>query len=118
MAESIARARFLRIAPRKMRLVADLVRGKKVAEARTLLDFTVKGASPLLRKVLDAAVANAESKAAETRRRLNTDEMVISQLLVDGAMSMKRMVPGPRGRRMLIRKRTSHVKLVITDGKP
>ncbi|HOJ34378.1 MAG TPA: 50S ribosomal protein L22 [Candidatus Hydrogenedentes bacterium] len=117
MAEAIARARFLRISPRKMRLVADMIRGKKVSEARVLLDYTVKGASPLLRKVLDAAVANAESKAAETRQRLNTDDMVISTLLVDGGFSMKRIVPGPRGRRMLIRKRTSHVHLVITDEK-
>ena len=60
MAEAVARARYLRIAPRKMRLVADQIRGKSVEEARTILQFSLKAAGPLLAKVLDAAAANAE----------------------------------------------------------
>ena len=77
MAEAVARARFLRVAPRKMRLVADLIRGRKVAEARDILDYTSKAGAPVLRKILDSAVANAESKAAETRQRIDTDEFVV-----------------------------------------
>lgn len=115
MAEAIARGKFLRVAPRKMRLVADLIRGRKVAEARDILDYTPKAGAPLLRKILDSAVANAESKAAETRQRIDTDEYVISELLIDGGLTIKRVQPRARGRRNLIRKRTSHVRLVIAE---
>ena len=115
MAQALARAGYIRIAPRKMRLVADLIRGRRVAEARDILGFTRKGAAPVLKKLLDSAVANAESKAAETRERIDADEMVISELLVDGGFTIKRVQPRARGRRCLIRKRTSRVQMVITD---
>jgi large subunit ribosomal protein L22 len=115
MAESKSRAKFIRIAPRKMRLVADMVRGRKVSEARDILTHTVRGAAPVLKKVLESAVANAESKAAETRTRINTDDMLVKELLVDGGFTMKRVQPSGRGRRMMIRKRTSHVSMVIGD---
>lgn len=115
MAEAVARARYLRISPRKLRLVADLIRGKKVSEARNILRFTVKGGAPLLEKVLNAAVANAESKAAETRRRIDTDEMVVRRLLIDGGMTLKRFQSAPRGRAVRIRRRTSHIELMISD---
>jgi large subunit ribosomal protein L22 len=115
MSEAVARARFLRIAPRKMRLVADLIRGKKVAEARNILRFTVKRGAPILEKILASAVANAESKAAETRRRINTDDMVVAKVLVDGGMTLKRYQSAPRGRAVRVRHRTSHVELMISD---
>jgi len=113
--EAVARARFLRISPRKLRLVADLIRNKNVAEARNILRFTVKGGAPLLQKVLDAAVANAESKAAETRHRIHSDEMIVRRVLVDGGMTLKRFQSAPRGRAVRIRRRTSHVELMISD---
>ncbi len=115
MAEAVARARSLRVAPRKMGLVAELVRGRTVKEAREILQFTQKAAAPKLRKVLESAVANAESKAAEHRQRIDTDEMVVTQLLVGPGFTMKRMQPRARSRRCMIRKRTSHVDLVISD---
>ncbi|HOD50915.1 MAG TPA: 50S ribosomal protein L22 [Candidatus Hydrogenedentes bacterium] len=115
MAEAIARARFVRMAPRKIRLVADMIRGKKVEEARDTLAFTVKGAAPLLAKLLDSAVANAESKAAEKRQRVDTDAMVVTKVLVDGGPSMKRLYFMPRGRAGRVRKRMSHIELVISD---
>ena len=65
MATAIARGRTIRMAPRKMRLVADLIRGKKVSEARDILRFTPKAAAPLIKKILDSAVANAENAAAK-----------------------------------------------------
>lgn len=115
MAEAVARAKFLRIAPRKLRLVANLIRGKKVSEARNILRFTVKGGAPLLEKILASAVANAESKAAETRTRLHTDDMVVSKVLVDGGMTLKRFQSAPRGRAVRVRHRSSHVELMISD---
>lgn len=115
MANSVARAKFLRIAPRKLRLVADLIRGKKVSEARDILRFTVKKGSPLLHKVLQAAVANAEYEASKTRQRINTDDMKVTMIQVNEGVTMKRMHSAPRGRAVHIRKRTSHVDLMIGD---
>ena len=115
MATAVAKAKHVRIAPRKVRLVADLIRGKKVAAARDILAFTVKAAAPILSKLLHSAVANAESKAAETGTRLDTDEMVVGTILVDGGATMRRFCPAPQGRATRIRKRTSHVQLTISD---
>jgi large subunit ribosomal protein L22 len=95
-------------------LVADLIRGKKVSEARDILEFTHKAAAPVLGKVLASAVANAESRAAETRERIDSDEMVITQLLVDDGRTMKRWWTAPRRRATPIRKRSSHIRLVIS----
>jgi len=113
MAVAIARAKDLRISPRKLRLVADQIRGKKVVEARNILLFTVKGGAPLLTTVLAAAVANAESKAAERRERIDTDEMVITKLLVDGGPTLRRFRSAPRSRGVKIRRRSSHIEMVI-----
>ncbi|HOE66971.1 MAG TPA: 50S ribosomal protein L22 [Candidatus Hydrogenedentes bacterium] len=115
MAEAIARARFVRIAPRKARLVADLIRGKKVSEARDTLRFVVKGGALYVGKVLASAVANAESIAAEQRKRINTDEYVVKTVLIDGAATIHRRGVAPRGRAVRIRKRTSHITLVISE---
>jgi len=115
MAAAMARARFLRIAPRKVRLVADLIRGRRVSEARTILGFTVKRAAPLLRKILESAVANAENAAAEARERVDTDEMIIDRIIVDGGPTGRQYRPQPRGRATRVRKRSSHVTLSIAD---
>ena len=115
MAVSQARAKYLNIAPRKVRLVADLIRGKKVSDARVILDFTVKRAAPILNKLLAAAVANAESIAAEHRERIDTDEMIIRRILVDGGPTTRRFQPQPRGRATRIRHRSSHITLLIAN---
>lgn len=115
MAQAIARGRTIRIAPRKVRLVADLIRGKKVLEARDILTVTNKACAPILKKILESAVANAENTAAETRERIDTDEMRISMIQVGEGLTIKRFRPAPRGRAVKIRKRTSHVDLVISD---
>ncbi len=115
MAESKASARMIRISPQKVRLVANLIRGKKVAEARDILLYTPKGASPVLRKLLESAVANAENKAAETRDRIDTDEMIVKELLVDEGITMKRWRAAPRRRAVKIRKRSSNLKLTIAE---
>ena len=115
MAQAVARARYLHIAPRKVRLVADVIRGKKVVEARAVLRFTVKGGAPLLAKVLESAVANAENAATEKNERVDTDEMVVKEITIDGGPVRKKYQPMPRGRAGRIRKRTSHVTLLISD---
>ena len=114
MAMAIARVRHQRGSARKMRLIADLIRGKKVSEARDILRYTVKGGSPLLAKLLASAVGNAESKAAETRSRINTDDYVVTKLLVDKGATIHRFQPMTRGRGGKIRKRTHHIELVIS----
>ena len=115
MAAATARAKYLRISPRKVRLVVDLIRGKKVSEARTILQYTVKRAAPIVSKVLESAVANAESAAAERRERVNTDDMVVNTVFVDEGPSFMRMRAQPRGRATYIRKRASHITLAIAD---
>jgi large subunit ribosomal protein L22 len=115
MAYAIARDKSVKIAPRKVRLVADLIRGKKVAEARDILLFTLKVAAPVLRKVLESAVANAENGAAESNERIDTDEMVVTHLLVNEGRTLSRFQPAPRGRAHRIRKRSSQIELAIED---
>jgi large subunit ribosomal protein L22 len=115
MAESKTRARFLHIAPRKARLVADLIRGKQVSEARTILEFTIKRSAPMISKLLESAVANVESAAKERRERIDTDAMIVKEIYVDGGPTLRRFAQQPRGRATRIRKRTSHVTIAITD---
>jgi large subunit ribosomal protein L22 len=115
MASARAQSKYMRIAPRKVRLVADLIRGKKVSEARDILRFTVRGAAPLLAKLLDSAVANVETAAAEKHERVDPDDMVVMRILVHGGPQLRRLRPAPRGRGVRIRKRMSHVELLIAD---
>lgn len=114
---TVARAsgKNIGIPPRKVRLVADLVRGKKVAEARVLLKFTRKASAPVIRKILESAVANAEDQASERRERIDTDEMVVSTILVNEGRKLHRWMPRARGRATQIRKRSSHIELTISD---
>lgn len=115
MAQAVARTRFLRIAPRKLRLLADLIRGKRVWEARDILAFSAKGGALPMSKLLASAVANAESAATERRERIDTDEMIVERVLVDEGRTMYRLRTSMRRRAMRIRKRTSHIEIVISD---
>lgn len=103
------------IPPRKTRLVADLIRGKKVSEARAILQFTRKASAPIIKKVLDSAVANAENRAAEKRERIDTDGMIVTRIEVGESRTLKRFKPASRGRALPIRKRHSHIQLEIGD---
>jgi len=115
MAYAVARAKHVRIAPRKVRLVADLIRGKKVLEARDVLAFTSKASAPVVLKLLNAATANAEHAADEEGTRVDPDEMTVVRVVVDEGATMRRYRAAPRGRGVRIRKRTSHIELVISD---
>jgi large subunit ribosomal protein L22 len=103
-----ASLRFIRISPRKMRLVADLVRGKPVEEALNILQFTQKGSSKPIAKLVKSAVANADQKGG-----VNVDKLYISKLVVDPGPFFKRFMPRAMGRATPIRHRTSHVTVTL-----
>lgn len=113
MATAEAKLSNLGISARKVRLVADLIRGKKVSAARDTLRFTVKGCAEPMRKLLESAVANANHAASEKRQRIDTDEMVVEKIMVNEGRTLSRFWSGPRGRAMRIRKRSSHIELTI-----
>jgi len=98
-----------RQSPRKVRLVANLIRGKSVAKAQALLTFTDNKSAPALKKLVASAVANARSQGK------NTDDMVIKEIMVDQGITMKRYMPMARGRANQYRKRSSKILLVLSE---
>ncbi|MEI5909199.1 50S ribosomal protein L22 [Bacillus spongiae] len=105
-------ARTVRIAPRKVRLVVDLIRGKQVGEAVAILRHTPKAASPVVEKVLNSAIANAEHNYD-----MDVNNLVVSEVFVDEGPTMKRFRPRAMGRASQINKRTSHITLVVSEKK-
>ena len=108
--ETRARQRYVRIAPRKLRIVVDLVRGREVGEALSILQFTPKTGSQVISKLLTAAQANA-GQTGELRGK----ELVVQQAFVDEGPSFKRLRPRARGMRDIYKKRTSHVTVVLEE---
>lgn len=108
--EARALSRHLHIAPRKARLVVDLIRGKNVGEALTLLDFVPKKGARLVAKTLKSVLANAENQ-----QRVDVDRLYIRRVIVDGGTTLKRSLPRAHGRATPIRKRTSHITIVIDE---
>jgi large subunit ribosomal protein L22 len=109
--EARATIRYKRISPRKARLVGDLIRGKKVDEALTLLSLTPKTGARVLEKLLRSAVANGQ----ETGGVDDPDAMRVSEVQVSEGPVLKRFRPRARGRATMIRKRTSHITVVLSD---
>lgn len=107
-----AKLNYLRIAPRKVRLVADLIRGKDVEEAERILRFTKKKAKKPLLKLLQSAIANAVNNF-----KLKKENLFVAKLLVNEGPRLKRIFPGGRGRPKLILKRTSHIEIVLKEKK-
>ena len=101
-------AKWVRISPRKARLVAEHIRGRTVPEARTVLAFTPRAAAREVEKVLRSAVANAEANHG-----LDGDEMLVSAAYVDDGVTMKRWRARARGRAARIRKRTCHITVAL-----
>ncbi len=108
--EAKAVARHVRIAPRKVRIVIDLIRGKNVGEAFAILKHTPKVASEVLKKVLKSAVANAEHNYD-----MNVDNLYVAAAYVDQGPTLKRIHPRSRGQAFKILKRTSHVTIVVKE---
>lgn len=113
MQQVTAQLRFLRIGPRKVRLVADLIRGRDVNRALTALSLVRKRAAKPLLKLLNSAVANAKHNYS-----LAADKLRIAQITVDGGPVLKRWMPKAHGRATPIRERTSHIRLVLEDFEP
>jgi large subunit ribosomal protein L22 len=105
-----AKLRFVRISPRKARLVADLIRGKKSEEALNILIFTRKAAARILMKLLKSAIANATQK-----KTVDVDRLYVKKITVDQGPTMKRFTPRALGRATTIRKRTSHIHMVLDE---
>jgi large subunit ribosomal protein L22 len=104
-----AKLRRLRIAPRKVRLVVDLIRGKSVEEAQTILNFTVKKAVLPVSKLLKSAVANAKVQ------KLDENNLYISKITVDEGQKLKRWMPRARGQAYEIQKKTVHITLILDE---
>ncbi|WP_040534452.1 50S ribosomal protein L22 [Schleiferilactobacillus shenzhenensis] len=114
MAETItsatAIARTVRIAPRKARLVIDLIRGRSVAEALAILQFTPRAGSPIITKVLKSAVANAEHNYD-----LEAQNLYVSDAFVNEGPTLKRFRPRAKGSASAINKRTSHITVTVSE---
>ena len=108
--ETQAVARYIRMSPRKVRYVADLVRGKKVEEALDILTFTPRRASPVISRLLKSAIANAGQNES-----IDVDTLFIKKIFVDGGPTLKRFRPRAMGRATTIRKRTSHITVVLEE---
>lgn len=104
--------KFVRLSPLKGRLVADMVRGKKVDEALNILKFSNQRAAGLIKKVLESAIANAENNNGS-----DVDELRVAEIFVDGGPVMKRIMPRAKGRADRISKPTSHVTIRVSDEK-
>ncbi len=115
MTESRAIQRTTRQSPYKMRLVIDQVRGKRVNEAFALLKFSKKHAAKQIEKVLKSAVANAEQTARGASTALDVDDLVITHAIINEGPKLKRFMPAAMGRATPIKKRTSHVEIVVAD---
>ncbi len=108
--ETKATAKTVRIAPRKVRLVIDLIRGRDVKEAQAVLMFTPRGASPIILKVLNSAIANAENN-----ENANIDHLYVKECYVSEGVSLKRLLPRAKGQGDIIQKRTSHITVVVAE---
>ncbi|MGA2467285.1 MAG: 50S ribosomal protein L22 [Thermodesulfobacteriota bacterium] len=105
-----AKLRFVRVSPRKARLVADLIRGKGSEEATNILTFTKKAAAKILIKLLKSAIANATQK-----KTIDIDRLYVKKIAVDQGPTLKRFQPRAMGRATTIRKRSSHITIILDE---
>jgi large subunit ribosomal protein L22 len=109
--EARAIQKFLRRAPRKVRLIADAVRGENVEKALKRLEFTKKGSAPEVAKVIKSAAANLRDKFQD--ERFDDEDLYIKTIYVDEGVTLKRIQPAPMGRAHRINKRTCHITVVV-----
>lgn len=107
--EAKAIARYVRISPRKARVVVDQIRGKGCIEAREILAFTTRGAAEVVEKTLNSAIANAEYKS-----NVNANQLVIKECFVDEGPTLKRIRPRAKGSASRINKRTCHITIIVS----
>ena len=106
-----ASSQYIRISPRKIRLIAELIRGRPVEDAIDILQFTRRSGARELKKLLQSAVANGEQRGG-----VNTDELIVHRVIVNPGPVLKRYRPRAMGRVNLIRKRTSHISVELKEG--
>jgi large subunit ribosomal protein L22 len=111
--EAKAQARFVRVTPQKARRVVDLIRGRQAAEAVAVLEFAPQSASDPVRKVVQSAIANARVKAGAASEPFDERLLVVQEAYVDEGPTLKRFRPRAQGRAYRIRKRTSHITVVV-----
>ena len=105
-----AHTKYIRISPRKVKIVCDLIRGKDTLTARAILMQTPKAASEVMLKLLSSAVANAENN-----HEMDPDNLIVSETYVNPGPTLKRIRPVSRGRAHRINKRTSHITIVVAE---
>lgn len=110
---SKATLRHVRVSARKARLVADLVRGRDVSEAIEVLSFAEKKTAPILRKLLESAVANAEHAARHDRENIDLDALYVKTVCVDEGPVLRRFRPRAQGRATRVLKKTSHITVEL-----
>jgi large subunit ribosomal protein L22 len=111
--EAKAKKRYIQSSPRKMRLVADLIRGKSVNEALNILHFSTKHSSKVIEMTLRSAVSNLSNKLESGK--VDEKDVFVKTVFVDGGPVLKRMLPAPQGRAYRIRKRSNHLTIVVAE---
>ena len=113
MVESIARVRHIRVTPQKARRVVALIKGKQAEEALAILKFAPQGASEPIYKLVASAIANARVKADKDGEYLDEQDLYVKNAYVDEGTTLKRFRPRAQGRAFQIKKRTSHITVVL-----
>lgn len=108
--EARAVLKYARISSRKVKIVIDLIKNKNVAEALAIVKATPKAASPIVEKLLKSAIANAENN-----HNLSADNLIVSEAYANQGPTLKRIMPRAQGRANRIRKRTSHITVVLSE---
>ena len=111
--EARAEARYIRMSPQKVRLVVDLIRGRKASEALVILRTTNKRIAPTVEKLLQSAIANANDRNND----VDVDRLVVSEAYVNEGPRMKRIRPAPMGRAYRYQRRISHIVVKVSDPK-
>ncbi len=108
--EARAKLSYARISPRKVKIVIDLIRNKSVGEAIAILKLTPKAASEIVEKLLNSAIANAENN-----HEMNVENLYVAEIYANQGPTLKRIMPRAQGRAFRIRKRTSHITVVLKE---
>ncbi len=109
--EAVAKLRNYPTSPRKMRLLADLIRGEKVEKALAVLEFNTKHPAVPLRKLVLSAISNWKAK----NEGADESQLIVKTIFVDGGRTLKRMRPAPQGRGYRVRKRSNHVTVIVDE---
>ncbi|MEI6154492.1 MAG: 50S ribosomal protein L22 [Deltaproteobacteria bacterium] len=108
--EIVARTRMVRISPRKVRIVGDVIKKKNINDAMGMLMYMPQKAAFILKKLLDSAIANAKQK-----KYVDVDNLFVKNVIVDGGPVLKRFLPRAMGRATKVRKRSSHITMILDE---